>query len=318
MRYKTPYHPSLLENPLFIRERSLLPKRLNPYPNLRHHTVLIYLLTCVIGVGGWFLLWAHWLSEGLRQSMSYWANYFPGMWNSNLLGILILASLILSFAIDLASASGSTSLINSEVNGGRWDLLRLTLLEGSAIGQAKYAIAQLRVWRITNFVMALRVLVLILLLFTAVLTPFWNEDIGGWSLIELVETFFRNPIELLLGLIIILVIALTYVIEPYWRMKALTAGGLLISTYTRRLSFSLLGGLMVSAGIVISQILLVFAFGYVLSHITPWIPYNISPAGSFFIVLIIILMIAGAIFLYYRTVQRRLIRRVEHRIKQKD
>lgn len=312
MRYTTPYRHELLPNPLFDRERSQLPRRLNADPHLRRHTLLIYALTWLIGLAIWGISWLHWSTNEIYQPGSMYG-YYPMGWNTNMIAFIAFISLVLNFVMDFSSAVTSTGLINSEITGGRWDLLRLTLLDSEQITRTKYAIAQLRVWRITNFTIALRGLVLILMLLTFTAVPASN-----WSFYGFIDYILHNLVESLLTGLIIIIVAGTYLIEPYWHMKAITAGGLLVSTYTQRLSFSLLGGLAVSAIMLISQIVLISAFGYALSHLLSWLPYNMSAIASTFVALSIFLAIAGAIFLYYHTVQRRLLKRVLRRVNQQD
>lgn len=321
MRYTTPYQHPLLPNPLFNRDRALLPKRVQNNAHTRRHTFMIYALTLGLGVIGWLLLWGHWLSDDVRQSTPYWYSYLPYNWNANTLLLLGIVSVMLDLMIDLSSASSSTSLINSEVVTGRWDVLRLTLLNSDQITRSKYAIAQLRLWRLTNFTIALRMLLLLLLILTTTLATTWIEEDSTWQLSNFVSDILAQPVHYGLIGLIFLVIGLTYIIEPYWRMKAITAAGLLISTYTQRLSFSLLAGFMASGAMILSQIALAFAYGYIIVEIIEvlhWDGYRFSDEAGLALALLLVSSIAALIFLYYRTVQVQMLKRVTQRIGQQD
>lgn len=159
--------------------------------------------------------------------------------------LLVAISLFASLLLDYRCISTALGSINGEVAAQRWDLLCLTVLEHRQIVAAKYGAAQVRVWRVMTMIVALRLAVVLTLglsVFLAVMTGYeWSARTSG----EVVST--------LLGQLILVVVALIYVAEPFWRMRMVTALGLAISARAQRHSSSVLVGVGALAAFWLAQ-----------------------------------------------------------------
>jgi hypothetical protein len=98
-------------------------------------------------------------------------------------------------------------------------LLRLTIIPAEQIAAVKHAAARLRAWRMTTIVFAIRLAVIILAFLNWVLTDGLR--------------YFRFRFEDTFIFLSFLVAAVTYLIEPFWRARAVTALGLDISIRLR-------------------------------------------------------------------------------------
>lgn len=117
-----------------------------------------------------------------------------------------------SLAVALAANSfyiiKAVDSIQQETSGSRWDLLRLSRLPPREIALAKYAVAQLKVWRVVALEFALRAAVLTLVALPSV----------------------RMGFSLALTLTVTAVfLASLYLLEVWWRMRAAIGLGLLLA-----------------------------------------------------------------------------------------
>ncbi|MCC7451410.1 MAG: hypothetical protein IT324_28640 [Anaerolineae bacterium] len=151
-----------------------------------------------------------------------------GLINVNTFGTV---SMVLYIAADIFFVLTSIVIINREVNSGHWELLMLTNMDRKSIIEAKYAAAQLRAWRI---MMLNRAVQTGLALYTLLnLVGFTSGSINAGYF------FNRNPLYWLspmLGLIFAWFI-------PLWRMKAMTAASVAVSSRVRNIIFVSLAGL---------------------------------------------------------------------------
>jgi hypothetical protein len=140
---------------------------------------------------------------------------------SSVLALVVFGSVAVNLLLDFVGVSAGLSTINSDFNQRRADLIRLTLLRPTEIVAAKHAVAQVRVLRMTFRIMWLRVWTVVL----SILTLFWvwieSLTRGNTRLPDTLTTF---SIIVIGGLTIA-----TYVMEPYWRMKAITSVGVMQS-----------------------------------------------------------------------------------------
>ncbi len=126
--------------------------------------------------------------------------------------------LLLGLLVDCGSIAVSIGSINGEMLTGRWDLLRLTLLRIERLIAAKHGTAQLRAWRLMALVVGVRVGAVALLIFLYS------------SPVFLAAPIFIDPLEVTFGYVLIIALSLIFIAEPLWRMRALTAVGLVISS----------------------------------------------------------------------------------------
>ncbi len=106
-----------------------------------------------------------------------------------------------------------------EIEGGQWDLLRVSLLQDETILYAKYAIAGIRAWRVMALEIAIRVAGLVVLVL-----------LNGYALFMLTVTL---PVSLYL-----FVVAVVYILEPLWRMRAAVALGMAVAIRIHSFSFA--------------------------------------------------------------------------------
>jgi hypothetical protein len=162
---------------------------------------------------------------------------------------LLLVSISASIVLDLACLTVSMSFNGRDSQAE--DLLRLTTLSSKARMSAKYAIDQIRVWWIMWLVVSLRAAAI---LFFMVMTPGLTAGFGrGFG--------FGSPFRYYGFLLPLLVPASAFLIEPIWRMRAMTALGLGISVQVPKKFSAALVGVLADLGIWVVQILLVAGIG---------------------------------------------------------
>jgi hypothetical protein len=126
--------------------------------------------------------------------------------------------LVVTFFIDLYYMQATSRSISQQMSSGEWDLLRLTPLHRLDILVAKYAAAQLRVWKVLVWEMACRAggaMIIFVMLAKALFSSTLPRDMLNSSTLTLIGYFG--------------VFATIYVLEPLWRMRAVVALGLAIS-----------------------------------------------------------------------------------------
>ncbi len=157
------------------------------------------ILLCGIGIA---TLW--WLTESILSGAAYSVRY-----NTVLIGLFFstLAVMLAANAFYILSAANA---VQQEMVSGTWDLLRLTRLPANAIAAAKFAVVQVRVWRTVTLELALRCAVL-----TLILLP--SLQVGAPLAITLTIT----------GLLL----AGMYLLEVWWRMRAVISVGLLLTAH---------------------------------------------------------------------------------------
>jgi hypothetical protein len=213
----------------------------------------------------------------------------------------ILIGIPLDIPLDLVCMAVTVSTIGGEVTAGRWDLLRLTPVDAELIVDTKHAIGQLRSWRTMVIVMAFRLGAII----TGCLFVIYNLMRFGY-------TPSSGPLELPLTLLVLALFSAIYLLEPLWRMRAMTALGLAISSHTRStvsMSLSAFGAIM---AVWLSQAFIMGAFLWLYFRglrdatrdglVVCWsFPFCIG--------------IAGAVYGYYRLLIRRALRHTARRIE---
>jgi hypothetical protein len=158
-------------------------------------------------------------------------------------------SIVADVLIDLVSMALTITAISGAINDKHWDLLRLSLVHRRRVIEAKHALASIRVWRVMVFVRMLRWVVVVLF----ILTMFIPSRYGGLGIMILLTGFSTNTIDMLLLVVIIIVFTLIYLIEPYWRMLAQTAAGLMISARFHNTIYAALAALTYIVAIWIVQ-----------------------------------------------------------------
>lgn len=171
-----------------------------------------------VSVAIWLLLW--WLSAagyGAQQPQYiYRASSGVVFW-------LMLLALSSGLLLDMLAVRAGLPSISDDVGAHRWELLRLTPLRESSIVAGKHAAAQLRVWRALAAVIGLR---------AATAGLFMVNAFGLSYVFSGVSVFSREELPAVpLVLVTLAVFVVLYVFEPVWRVRAMTALGLAISSY---------------------------------------------------------------------------------------
>ncbi len=142
-----------------------------------------------------------------------------------IIGWLALAAVVLAIPVDFVCLAITVTVFGGMVRSGEWDLLTLTEQPEAAIVDSRYTIALARVWRplalATNFRLAA---VLCFALWLAVL---------------------RFDATLLIVIPIVVGLSSAFVLEPRWRIRALAAIGLAVSTWTRQSASAVLAGMLI-------------------------------------------------------------------------
>ncbi len=242
--YRLTPHQRLLHNPLFRLEIRRTRWGESAETLMRHN-----LRRPLILGGGLLLVWLYAASRdryGRGEEVVIWA--FVG-------------SLLALLWIDFNSISAAIGSINGEVVAGRWDLLRLTPLTTRQIIAAKHGGAQVRAWRAAMLVIALRVVVILM----ATGTVIWETVIyGGWGSLR-----GSDLSSFVVTVISVALISGLYILEPLWRLRAITALGVAISARARHQTSSLLTavGAILALWIVEGFILLAFMFGIAIGFV---------------------------------------------------
>jgi hypothetical protein len=148
-----------------------------------------------------------------------------GLFNVNLFGSL---SSLLYVAADAFFVLSSITLINSQMNTGNWDLLRLTTLDRQSIIDAKYSTAYLRAWQVMQLNRAVQ------------------TGLALYTLLRLAGYALGNQFMFGRGLLYWLMPVLALVFAwyiPLWRMRAMTAVSVALSGRLRHIAFAGLVGL---------------------------------------------------------------------------
>jgi hypothetical protein len=241
-------------------------------------------------------------------SVSYFNNPFDRFHSAggNVLVLFILVSIPLGALLDFVALLLSLNSITSDMVAGRWDLLRLTSLSTEGIVAAKHAISQTRCWRPMLMLIGTRLGILalggLLLLLAA-----YSYGVG----IQL-RTF-----EEFYAFLCLMILCAVYVIEPYWRMKAMTAVGVAISSLNRSTANAMLGAFGSLIGAWILQVLVVGGALYVTGNLMFNSSYGGSSSNFILIcnVTVLIVVFVGTLYGFFRFTEKRALERALARLR---
>lgn len=206
--YRLTPHSRLSHNPLFAVETRRIRWGYSARV-LADTSILLVGVVCVVVL----LIWL------LAQLVDRRGRY------SDLVLLMILSSLLVSLLLDYRCMTTAVEGINGEVAARRWDVLRLTELANPQIVAAKYGAAQVRVWRLMALIVGSRA--------GLALTVGLSEIVQVMTSSEAITRSSGEIISLLFMQGVLVIFACIYVIEPYWRMRTVTALGLAVSARTR-------------------------------------------------------------------------------------
>ncbi len=229
------------------------------------------------------------------------------------LGIVALS--LISLMLDFTSIRASISSINTDLQTGRLDMIRLTTMREGQFILAKHSASQVRAWRSTTLLVGARLGLVIILCIWFLLYIFADMRIDMASMLyslpamPVVEAIRSNDsllflIGISLMLLAILSFGATFVLEPIWRMRGMTAAGMAVSARITDRSLATVSGVGVMfAGWMGQLIILLGAFIFT---------FVLAPLGVFllpFVALACIFLVYMGFFALVKTVSLRIVAR---------
>jgi len=205
----------------------------------------------VIGV---LVLWGLWTitqipAVVLSNQTRYWESSLNGIYN------LFMFSLLLSYLLDVITIVYTMLSFNTQVD----DLLHIALDELQIVW-AQYDLARLRTWRIYLIMLSVRIATLLIFCFLLIYTFSMGNIFEG-----------ESPIRIFLAAMTIIAISLFLFLEPFWRIKGMTAMGLALAarrkhtTATSMYAFIVVFGSWIFKWSVYAGTSLLFYFVFVVS-----------------------------------------------------
>lgn len=160
----------------------------------------------------------------------------------NFLMILFLLSVADRLLLDFIAVSASATTISDDVRTGHWELLCLSDVSADTVLHAKHTLAQVRTWRMMAVMTGLRAAVVALgALFLFVLPYLLPESSSISRPFGRILTF-EDMWQAAVAIICLAILAAIYLFEGCWRVRALAAGSVLISSKLRPTSDAILNG----------------------------------------------------------------------------
>ncbi|MGQ9888733.1 MAG: hypothetical protein ACUVSX_09625 [Aggregatilineales bacterium] len=262
-----------------------------------------------VSIAAWLLLW--WLSVAGYSAAQPHHIYRA---SSNVVFWLVMLALGSALLLDMLAVRAGLPGISSDVSARRWELLRLTPLPASSIVTGKHAAAQLRVWRVLAVVVGLR---------AAAAGLFIVNAFGLSYVLDGVPLFAREQLPAVpLTLMSVAVFVAVYVVEPVWRVRAMTALGLVISSYVLDKSLAALAGGAALIATWLAQTVVVLTLLATMYRML-WMLFSASAFGASALMLSLMfstillgfsLVIASAVVGFYTVLQRWSLRQLHRRI----
>ena len=257
-------------------------------------------------IGGVLALYVGWVAlKWLNPYRSLYFGWFVDT-TSGFAGVLVLASFFAGLLLDYLSMTAALSSISREMVAGTWDLLRLTLLREGELVLAKHTAAQLRAWRATMALVGLRVAVGLLLLVLQIAGSIvyrYPLGLGLQSnpLLFLLSNLF--PFAALFGV---------YILEPVWRMRAVTAVGMSISARHTEGTSSMLVGIGMLLLLWLIQLIVAVA---VIAGLTV-LMFTVAAfgTGAFCFPVVLFLVISPTVYGFYSIIKTWGLRQVARRV----
>lgn len=181
----------------------------------------------IILVGTW-IVWV--LLTASNRPYAYSAYTETGL---EAIAFVFVISLGLSYLLDMVTVAYTMNSINQEITLGRWDLLRLAMDDEDIIS-AKYDLARLRTWRLYLLMFSIRLSVAVMFVIVVVVISYLETGEGflqGYDFFLFITQFT------------ILVAIISYLfLEPFWRVKAITAMGVALSARAKSITMSAIYG----------------------------------------------------------------------------
>lgn len=182
-------------------------------------------------------------------------------------GILLLFGLSLmdKLLLDFGAVSSALESISREIRTGRWDLIAISDFPTRYIVDAKHNLAQIRSWRMTMRVIAVRLTVIALMILTLFLLPLIYPPDEAMLNPYTLEFYTTDEVVMFVFMVLAFIeIGVIYLIEPLWRVRALCAASLAISSYQYPPGFAMLAAFGAIVGVWIVQIMIAIAAVFML------------------------------------------------------
>lgn len=242
LSYKSPHALVRLPNPVFDVELRRV-RRLRSAASLSRYSLAVLLVPYLALIAWWLLnVLAFAQTQGLQKFNVYRTYTNTGF---ELYVPIILVTLLTMLALDFYAVIVTVNTIRHDKINGQLDELRLTPITTKDYVVAKYATAQVRVWRILAWEVAARMLFVVLTIALDTFEGCWFCGYGNDAVVtplvrEVTNSLSAHPLRTLATIIVFGLLAAAYIAEPLWRMRLLTALGLAISARINNLTFGAL------------------------------------------------------------------------------
>lgn len=304
----SPYPTSITRHPIFMRDARRIWWGYSE-ADLRRYSRRIFWRTQIVVTFIWLGLSLLLLLSAPAYAQS---SYLLLMRSVNVLVLLFGIMLLMSLGLDFSCVNHATKNMHHEIDSQRWDLLRLTALNAPGIALSKHAIVSLQSWRVMSVIISGRIATLWLMLVAYFILPLLL--VGDNSPLHFFLRGLRDaPLQNILVMLAFLFVASIYVIEPLWRMKAMTAVGMMVSTAVRDRSLVALGsfGMILTVWLLQAIILVSLSMGFAFA--APLFFFN-SVVMSHLVLGLILGIAALTIRGFYVLLENWAIRRVIRRI----
>ncbi|GAB4522995.1 MAG: hypothetical protein OHK0046_36310 [Anaerolineae bacterium] len=197
-------------------------------------------------------LWVLLMFMDMRRAADLHAGF------GGLLGMYFAFTFADKLLLDFMGVSTMMSSIREDMAQGRWDLLRLSNIPAEKLVRIRQAVGQVRAWPTLMTVVGARLSAVLLFgLHYGVLpqvTTFYGRvenllDVMVWDDPRAVIAFTALVIVTFMA-------AYIYVVEPFWRLRTVTAASVAVATQKRDRTMALIFGLGALVGIWLAQIVL--------------------------------------------------------------
>jgi hypothetical protein len=282
-----PFAAELVKNPLYQHElRSVRWLGMLDTAQFYFVTGRRFVLTALVV----FILW-------LGLAVVFDRNAFS--FGTNALLILAGISLLATIIVDIMTVLSANDAIHIDMQSGRFDLLRLTMLDNRAILDAKYAVRRLRAWRTMVVLMSWRFTLMVLLL--------------GIGLVNSRDIVLPTSLRDVMNILLVVLLLAFFVFESAVRSPTITMIGIAVSAGVRSSFSAILYSLFAVATVWIMQFTLLYLFIVGASSVLNWFyPVYISDFSDWernqtisSIISLLVMALFWGIFLTFCEVLRR-------------
>ncbi|MBC7871409.1 MAG: hypothetical protein H7Y09_11275 [Chitinophagaceae bacterium] len=181
--------------------------------------------------------------------------------------LAFLLSFLDKFVLDFIAILTALPTISDDIKSGHWELTALTGLNMRKLVEAKHAVAQTRAWRTMCSVAGFRLGVVTVMVLHTLILPFAFPSNNGYvpnplaDLFSSSSAFIDERIFIFWSFLAYIFAAIVYVIEPRWRLQAVTMGGVAVSTQEHQSAGALFSAFGCLIGVWLVQIVIAVLAG---------------------------------------------------------